>query len=40
MRMLEAMEREGLPLATTAINILELYRGACLSASAQESSTR
>ena len=34
--MLETMEREGLPLATTAINILELYRGACLSASAQE----
>ncbi len=36
MRALEAMEQEGLPLATTAINILDLYRGACLSASAQE----
>lgn len=33
---LEAMEQEGLPLATTSINILELYRGAFLSASAQE----
>ncbi len=36
MRTLEAMEREGLPLATTAINALELYRGAFLSASVQE----
>jgi tRNA(fMet)-specific endonuclease VapC len=36
MIMLEAMEQEGLPLATTAINILELYRGAYLSASAQK----
>ena len=36
MRALEAMEQEGLPLATTSINILELYRGAFLSASAQE----
>jgi len=36
MRTLEAMEQEGLPLATTSINILELYRGAFLSASAQE----
>ena len=36
MRTLEAMEQEGLPFATTVINILELYRGACLSASAQE----
>lgn len=35
MRTLEAMEREGLPLATTAINALELYRGAFLSASVQ-----
>ncbi|WP_342686276.1 MULTISPECIES: type II toxin-antitoxin system VapC family toxin, partial [unclassified Methanoculleus] len=36
MRTLEAMEQEGLPLATTVINILELYRGAFLSASVQE----
>jgi len=36
MRTLEAMEREGLPLATTAINALELYRGAFLSTSVQE----
>lgn len=36
MRTLEAMEREGLPLATTAINALELYRGAFLSASVQK----
>ncbi|ABN57629.1 MULTISPECIES: type II toxin-antitoxin system VapC family toxin [Methanoculleus] len=36
MRTLAAMEREGLPLATTAINALELYRGAFLSASVQE----
>ncbi len=36
MRTLEAMEQEGLPLATTAINALELYRGAFLSASVQE----
>ncbi len=36
MRTLDAMEREGLPLATTAINALELYRGAFLSASVQE----
>lgn len=36
MRTLEAMEREGLPLATTAINVLELYRGAFLSASVEE----
>jgi len=36
MRALEAMEQEGLPLATTSVNILELYRGAFLSASAQE----
>ena len=36
MRMLEAMEQEGLPLATTAINALELYRGAFLSRSVQE----
>ena len=35
MRTLKAMEREGLPLATTAINALELYRGAFLSASVQ-----
>ncbi|MDK2916597.1 MAG: tRNA(fMet)-specific endonuclease VapC [Euryarchaeota archaeon] len=35
LRTLEAMEREGLPLATTAINALELYRGAFLSASVQ-----
>ena len=35
MRTLEAMEQEGLPLATTAINALELYRGAFLSASVQ-----
>ncbi|SDJ93233.1 PIN domain-containing protein [Methanoculleus thermophilus] len=33
MKALEAMEPEGLPLATTAINILERYRGACLSTS-------
>ncbi|MCT8337377.1 type II toxin-antitoxin system VapC family toxin [Methanoculleus sp. Afa-1] len=36
MRTLKAMEREGLPLATTAINALELYRGAFLSTSVQE----
>ncbi|HOI14458.1 MAG: type II toxin-antitoxin system VapC family toxin [Methanoculleus sp.] len=36
MRTLEAMERQGLPLATTAINALELYRGAFLSRSVQE----
>jgi tRNA(fMet)-specific endonuclease VapC len=36
MRTLEAMEQEGLPLATTSVNILELYRGAFLSASSQE----
>ena len=35
MRTLAAMEWEGLPLATTAINALELYRGAFLSASMQ-----
>ncbi len=36
MRTLEVMERQGLPLATTAINALELYRGAFLSTSVQE----
>jgi hypothetical protein len=36
MRTLEAMEQEELPLAITVINILELYRGAFLSASVQE----
>ncbi|HOI12311.1 MAG TPA: type II toxin-antitoxin system VapC family toxin [Methanoculleus sp.] len=36
MRTLEAIEQEGLPLAATAINALELYRGAFLSASVQE----
>jgi tRNA(fMet)-specific endonuclease VapC len=36
MKALEAMEREGLPLATTSINILELYRGAFLSSSVEE----
>jgi hypothetical protein len=35
MRTLATMEWEGLPLATTAINALELYRGAFLSASMQ-----
>lgn len=35
MRTLEAMEQERLPLATTALNAFELYRGAFLSASVQ-----
>ncbi|MDN7023575.1 type II toxin-antitoxin system VapC family toxin [Methanoculleus sp. FWC-SCC1] len=36
MRTLESMEQDGLPLATMSITILELYRGAFLSASVQE----
>jgi len=36
MRTLEALEQEGLPLATTSVNILELFRGVFLSSSVQE----